>query len=120
MIRPHVRLVLAWAAVGLLWGLTCLSMLTIGIFVLPLAMFAAWYATRQARWTGAVGSALCGVAALPTFVAIMNREGPGTVCHSGPNWTSCSTHASPWPWAAAAVVLFAAGVTLIVRTIRHS
>jgi hypothetical protein len=109
----------ASALVGLLWAFTAAGIMTIGIFVAPFAAVATWLTVRFVGGRGVWGAALCGVALMPGWIAILNRDGPGNVCHSGLNWESCTEEMSPWPWAAAALVLFAAGVFLTVRRVRR-
>jgi hypothetical protein len=46
------------------------------------------------------------------YVAWVNRDGPGTVCHFDASGGSCSELWSPWPWLAGGVVLLSVGVAV--------
>lgn len=111
--RPAALLL--WAVVGLLWAFTAAAMMTVGVFVLPITLLATWAAARFFRVPGQSGTVLCGFALIPGCIAILNRDGPGTACHTSGITTSCTDEMSPWPWAGGAVVLVVLGVTLIIR-----
>jgi hypothetical protein len=105
--------------VGLLWAFTAAAMMSVGVLALPVALLATWLSARYLHVPGRLGAALSGVALIPAYIAILNREGPGTVCHVSGNTTSRTDEMSPWPWAAAAIGLLGAGAVLIVRSVRR-
>ena len=82
-----------WAAVGAAYTTALLGALSIGIFVLPVAVLATWYLARHDRSAGAVSGGLSGIGLPLLYVAAMNREGPGVVCHG----QTCGQQWSPWP-----------------------
>lgn len=71
---------LGWTAVGTGMVLGVLTILTIGIFVLPatalLAGFLAWRRPSRQAWPGL----LSGLGLSPLYVAYLNRGAPGIVC----------------------------------------
>lgn len=104
----------AWLLVGCAASLGVLSILTIGIFVLPVAGAAVVVlATRRGAIDGVPGF-LSGLSVPLFYVAYLNRDGPGTVCEVTRGGGHCTDEWSPWPWFAAGVVLFIAGVAIFV------
>jgi hypothetical protein len=106
---------LGWTAVGAGAVLGALTILTIGIFVLPgtalLAGFLAWSGHRlRGRLIGP--SLLTGAGIIPVCVSYLNRGGPGNVCTTSATGGSCTQEMSPWPWLAGGLLLVAGGVTL--------
>ena len=110
----------AWLLVGCAASLGVLSILTIGIFVLPIAGAAfIVLLTRRASIVGVPGF-LSGLSVPLFYVAYLNRDGPGTVCdvtHGG--GTSCTDEWSPWPFFAIGVVLFLTGIAIFVLVQRN-
>jgi hypothetical protein len=106
---------LGWATVGAGAVLGVLTMLTVGIFVLPgtalLAGFLAWRG-RGLRGRIVGPALLTGAGIIPLYVAYLNRGGPGNVCTTWATGGSCMQEMSPWPWVAAGMFLAAGGVTL--------
>lgn len=101
-----------WTVVG---GLGCLGLLTalsIGPYVLVLGLLG----IGTLVLTGGANESALGLvsgAGLPLlYVAWLNRAGPGNVCHSIRNGQACTEEWSPWPWAAAGLVVIAAGIAL--------
>ena len=104
----------AWFAAGLVAGaalaLGLLGALSIGIFVLPLAVaLTVFLAIRHPE--GLIG-AISGLGLPLLYVAYLNRDGPGTVCTTSAGGTSCADEWAPLPWALAGLVLVAAGVVV--------
>lgn len=100
-----------WLATGVVLGFGMVGILTIGFVLLPVAalMAVVGVAVAPIRRRGEA-FVLAGAALAPLYVAWLNRSGPGTnICepHAG-----CGDEWSPWPFVAAAVVLFVAGVLL--------
>ncbi|MEU6355284.1 hypothetical protein ABZ896_39250 [Streptomyces sp. NPDC047072] len=102
----------AWLLVGALASLGLLTVLSIGVFLLPAALVAAvLLATRNGSRVGLAGL-LSGLGAPLLYVAFLNREGPGNVCTTSASGQSCVDEYSPWGWLAAGVVLLLAGIAL--------
>lgn len=105
-----------WALLGGGFALGVLSLVSIGIFVLPvvlvLAVAAGWRAGSAREVVGLVSGA-----GLPVlYIAWLNRDGPGDVCRTYAGGSSCTQQWSPWPFVAVAFVLIGVGVTIFVRT----
>ena len=115
--RPGPWGYLWWTATGVLVGFGVVSLLTIGVFLLPAGMVLAvvgsvWGPLRNRSVIALVG----GLAAAPLYLAWLNREGPGTVCEAlEDEVTSCSDRWSPWPFLAVATALLAVGIFGAVR-----
>ena len=103
---------LGWTAVGAGMALGVLTILTIGILVLPatalLAGFLVWRRPSRQAWPGL----LTGLGLIPLYVAYLNRGGPGTVCTTTALSGSCMQEMSPWPWVAVGLGLAGAGTVL--------
>jgi hypothetical protein len=103
---------LGWTAVGAGMVLGLLTILTIGILVLPatalLAGFLAWRRRSRPAWPGM----LTGLGLVPLYVAYLNRGGPGTAARPSALSGSCMQEMSPWPWVAAGLCLAGAGTVL--------
>ena len=104
-----------WAVAGAGAVLSVVTILTIGIFVLPataiLAALLAWRGDRRLAGPGV----LAGMALVPLYVGYLNRGGPGDVCVTTATSQTCTQEMSPWPWLAAAAALAIAGAWLARR-----
>jgi hypothetical protein len=103
---------LGWTTVGAGAVLGVLTILTIGIFVLPGTALLAGLLVWRGRASQAGPGLLTGCGLIPLYVAYLNRAGPGNVCTTTATGGSCTQEFSPWPWVAAGLFLVAAGVTL--------
>ena len=96
-----VGLILAWAVAGALLALGVVAILSIGPFALAAAAVLIGLLARRAGLGTATAGLPCGAAAIPFYVAYLNRGGPGQVCTtpgSGNALTSaCVSELSPWP-----------------------
>jgi len=95
------------------------SLLTIGVFLLPIAfalivLGSLWSPLRNE----AVVALVAGLAAAPLYIAWLNRQGPGRFCETIKDGTACSELWSPWPFVAVALVLLAVSAVAAVRTRR--
>src|SRR5262249_28751858 len=82
----------AWFLVGALASLGLLTALTIGIFLLPVALAAGVFlATRRGARGSRAGLAglVSGLGVPLLYVAFLNREGPGNVCTTTATGQSC-------------------------------
>ncbi len=103
-----------WLLAGASWVVTVLGALSIGVFVLPVAIaVTVLVATRRTSSVGLPG--IISGAGLPLlYVAYLNRGGPGNVCTTFASGQSCTQEWSPWPWLAVGVVLVVTGVAAFV------
>ena len=118
MVQRRWGFFFAWIAIGAVFALSILGAMTIGMFVLPIAVGAtAWLATRR-HGSGGLAGLISGLGLPLLYVAYLNRAGPGTVCtvDSG-GGQSCTDEWSPWPWFALGAALVIAGVFVFVA--RH-
>lgn len=114
---PPLWTYLWWAATGAIVSFGVVSILTIGVFLLPIGLVlviagVAWKASRNESAIAAVG----GLAAAPLYLAWLNRKGPGTVCETLPDGVnSCSERWSPWPFLAVAAILLIVSIAAASR-----
>jgi len=111
---------LAWAATGACLGTGLLTALTIGPFLLVLAVIAAAILIWRRRLGIAAIGAVSGLGLISFYIAYLNRQGPGQVCTMTATAQSCTTEWSPWPWLAAGVVLISAGLALFLALRRSA
>jgi hypothetical protein len=111
---------LVWALVGTLAMLGVLSILTVGVFVLPLAGILAVVTVRRFGMGAAALGLVAGLGLPLAYVGWLNRGGPGEVCRATADGTSCTTEWSPWPWYAAAALCLVAGVVLHRAVLRRT
>lgn len=102
----------AWFLVGALASFGLLTVLTVGVFLLPVSLAAAvLLTTRRGCRTGLAGL-VSGLGVPLLYVAYLNRGGPGNVCTTTASGQSCVDEYSPWGWLAAGAVLLLAGMAL--------
>jgi hypothetical protein len=119
--RPGIPQFLLWALIGAGVCLGVLSALTIGVFVLPVALLAGGLLLWRKGVSLNVAGALSGAGVIPLYVSWLNRDGPGVICKPlGVSGESCVEQWSPWPWLVAGSVFIAAGVILFGRLRRKS
>jgi hypothetical protein len=107
---------LLWGLVGAGLSLGVLAAMTIGIFVLPVAVLAGALLLRRRGMTSQVAGALSGAGAIPLYIGWLNRDGPGFICTPlSDAGESCVDQMSPWPWLVAGLALVVAGVALFSR-----
>ncbi len=92
-------------------GLGVMSLLTIGILLLGVALVGAMALFRGPHGLFALPGWVSGLAAGPVVGAVLNRSGPGSVCTG----SGCTDQTSPWPWVAVALVLAGLGAYLFLR-----
>jgi hypothetical protein len=99
-----------WLVAGASWAVTVLGALSIGVFVLPVAIaLTVLLATRRTSSIGLPGI-ISGAGFPLLYVAYLNRGGPGNVCTTFASGGSCAQEWSPWPWLGIGMVLVATGV----------
>ncbi|MER5603847.1 hypothetical protein [Streptomyces sp. NPDC002265] len=109
-----------WFVVGALGSLGLLTVLTVGPYLLPVAIAAAvLLAVRRGSSAGLPGL-VSGLGVPLLYVAFLNRDGPGNVCTATASGESCVDEFDPWPWLAAGTVLFLAGIVLALLLRRRT
>lgn len=111
---------LAWAATGACLGAGLLTALSIGPFLLVLAVIAAAGLIWRRRLGIATIGAVSGLGLISSAIAYLNRKGPGQVCTTTATAQSCTTEWAPWPWLAAGIVLISAGLALFLALRRSA
>lgn len=112
--------VILWCLIGgcAAFGLAALP--SVGLYVwgmgLVLAIVAALVPGVDRRlWP----AALLGAAIAPAYIAWLNREGPGTICHPIEDGVTCGEQSSPWPCVVVALALVMVGALLLYRASRR-
>ena len=106
---------MAWLAVGALYAVAILGMLTIGVFVLPVAVIATVLLVRNPKSLVGLPGVLVGGSFPLLYIAFLNRDGPGDVCSRNAHGGSCTQEWSPWPFLLVAAALIAVSVLLAQR-----
>lgn len=102
-----------WVGVGVLFGLGLAAILTIGVLLLAAGVVLAAVAlSRRAARNASAIAVVCGVGAVPLYLAWLNRGGPGNVCHVEQASEICIQEWSPWPFLAVGIVIVVAGLYL--------
>jgi hypothetical protein len=96
---------------AVLWVVPFLGAFAFGSGLATVALVAttAWIAYASVRH--GLPGALLGVGLALVYLANLNSEGPGTVCHLG----QCRTESNPWLLGSAGFSLIAIGSVLLVR-----
>lgn len=115
----HPWAYLLWIVVGGLLAFGFAGILTVGIFVIPIALVLGVIGLIiPASRSYSVLSCLIGMGAVAVYLAWLNRGGPGTVCESRLDSLVCVDQWSPWPFLAAGVALILTGIWLPLRLSR--
>jgi len=110
---------LAWASVGALGAFGIAGLATVGAFLLAgAAVVAAVALSVPALRPPCLPGFLVGLSTAPLYIAWLNREGPGLVCTTTADSSSCSDQWSPWPFVAVGVLFAGAGLVLLLMTRR--
>ncbi|WP_329122687.1 hypothetical protein [Streptomyces sp. NBC_01465] len=104
----------AWAVVGGGCALAVLTLLSIGIFVLPVAALVALLLTRFSGWQRGLPGLVSGLGVPLLYVAYLNRGGPGTVCTTSGTGQTCTDEWNPWLWLVGALIPLVVGVVAMV------
>lgn len=106
---------LAWLVAGSVIAFFGMSLMTVGLPVLAIAIVAA--ALRNWKWD--LPGLLAGVSLPVLWVAWKNRGGPGNECITTPSVSGCGELLDPMPWLVfgVAVLAFAAATWMYGR--RH-
>ena len=104
-----------WAAIGGLYALALLALLSVGLLILVAAVIPTVVLGRMSNASVGRPGLIAG-AALPLFyVAFVNRHGPGTICSA----TQCHDEWNPWPWVLTGIGVAAIGATIFAKTRRN-
>ncbi|MER6539099.1 hypothetical protein ABT215_36005 [Streptomyces sp900105755] len=109
-----------WLLTGACYLLALITVLSIGIFILPIPVAGTVVlATRRDTRLGLPG--LLSGASLPLFLlAYLNRHGPGTYCTTSPGGSSCTEGLlNPWLLLAAGLLALGAGPGLFLKIRRR-
>jgi hypothetical protein len=117
----------AWSLVGAAYAVGFVEILSIGIFVLPVAIIGTVLLVRlPASWRGVPGL-VAGLGIPLLYVAYLNRGYGRPTCLTSGSATpqhgvvyQCTQTLDPWPWLAAGLVLVVAGVVVLVARSRPS
>jgi hypothetical protein len=101
---------LAWFLVGAAWMLGVLSVLTIGLPILALALTGTVLLLRRNSAAAGLPGAVSGAAVPLFYVAFLNRRGPGRVCATTADGIECAEQWNPWPVLAGGLVLLTGGL----------
>ena len=98
-----------WAVVGVGFGF---GISVVGIFTVPASAIVTIVLLRRPRLRESAYGVLVGIGTVPVVVAYLNREGPGTVCHTfaGGRGTQCDELYDPRKWLLVGLVFIAAGL----------
>jgi hypothetical protein len=98
--------------VGVGWCFVVLGALSIGVFILPVAIIATVVLARQPGAREHTAGVLSGLGFPILYVAFLNRHGPGMHCTTTPTSESCSEHTTPVPFLVSGIALVALGVLI--------
>jgi hypothetical protein len=98
-----------WAVVGVGYGF---AISVIGLFTVPAAVLLTIILATQPEFRRTAWGVLIGIGVPFLLVAYLNREGPGTVCHSidGGRGTQCDDLSDPRNWLLVGLALVLAGL----------
>lgn len=103
-----------WGVVAVLGVMAVLAMLTVGVFILPVAVVLAVVLLRRGGFgTAAAGGLIVGAGLPLGWIAYLNRHGPGDFCEARAGVTRCIGQWSPWPWLAVALACLIVGGLLV-------
>lgn len=115
----HPWAYLLWIIVGGLFAFGLAGILTVGIFLIPIAVILGVLGLiLPASRSYSVLSGLVGVGAVAFYLVWLNRGGPGTVCETQLGSTVCTDQWSPWPFLILGAGLVVAGIWLPWRLSR--
>ncbi|MDQ3095156.1 MAG: hypothetical protein M3Q82_04230 [Actinomycetota bacterium] len=107
----------AWFVVGAAASLGALTVLSIGVVLLPIALIAIMLLAARPMTRRGVPGMVSGAGSPLLYVGYLNRRGPGTICSEIGSGVQCNDYRSPWLWFGLGAALVALGVArfIIVR-----
>ena len=113
---------LSWAAVGGLYSVAFVGALSIGVFVLAVAVVLTVLLARYQPFPRATIGVICGLGVPPLYVAYLNRSYGGPACATRGTVTShqlgvvheCVQRLDPLPWSIAGTLLVAGGCVAFI------
>jgi len=112
----------AWFLVGAAYAVGLVGILSIGIFVLPVAIIGTVFLVHQPASLRGGPGLVAGLGFPLLYVAYLNRGYGGQACQASGSAAAhrlgyeCTQALDPWPWLAAGLLLIAAG--LVVCAVR--
>lgn len=106
----------AWPIVGAGLAFGILGLMTIGIYILPIALIGLFALHKWGGNRKSSAGLISGIGLPLIYIAILNRGGSGMVCGSskdGGSW--CRQEWSPWPWLIIGLGLVILGVVMFLR-----
>lgn len=86
--------------------LSLASIISVGLFILPLPIAGAILLLTRPRRMLAAAVLLAAAGFGPLVLAYFNRPGPGHICHAAAEGVSCGDYLNPWTWLALGAALW--------------
>jgi hypothetical protein len=112
--RSALRWYFAWMGVGAGLSFGVLAILSIGIYILAVAIVATVFLARRSEARVGVAGLVSGFGLPLLYVAFLNRSGPGVVCTVTSTSSSCVERWSPWPWLVIGTAILVAGLAWFI------
>ena len=115
-----------WLLVGAAYAVGLVGILTVGVFVLPVAIIGTVLLARLPASLRGVPGLVAGLGLPLLYVAYLNRGYGGPACHTSGSAAAhtlayqCTQALDPWPWLTAGLVLIAASIVVFVVRSRPS
>lgn len=106
---------LLWCVAGAGFCLGVIAILSIGAFVLLATFALCGFLLWRLEWGWGMAGLLPGAALPLLYIAWINRDGPGEVCHGDARSITCADEYSPWPFVVAGGLFILVGVVTFVR-----
>lgn len=110
--RARLPSFVAWVAVGAGYAFGVLAILSIGVFVLSVAVVATIVLVSRPLGRAGVAGLVSGLGLPLLYVAFLNRAGPGTVCTATATSRTCSDEWNPWTWLVVGIAFLVLGCIL--------
>lgn len=103
-----------WVVVVVVGFLSLASIVSVGLFILPLPIAGAILLLTRPRRMVAAAVLLAAAGFGPLILAYFNRPGPGHICHTDVEGVSCGDYLNPWPWLALGAALWLTSAILVL------
>jgi hypothetical protein len=114
--KPSWLSFFAWPIVGAALAFSVLSAMTVGIFILPIALVGLFALLKWGGNRKSSAGLISGIGFPLIYIAFLNRDGPGMVCGSYKNGGgNCTQEYSPWPWLFLGLALVILGGVLFLQ-----